>query len=882
MFLFQRSASDRAANRWRRGVARTVAVGLSLTGTAVLSGLAAAPAAQAVAGVTQRIIAQSPNLRSPYGMEFSPDGRLWVLEQGRGTVRIVKNDVLLATPALTLAVEVGGSRGLMSLVFDPAFSTNRFLYLQYSTSRTVAGVKTVFNRVSRFTSTGDLVDPASERMVWEGLPLDDKTMHYGGGMWFGPDGKLYLSLGDRLLGPNAQNMNTQWGKILRLNPDGTIPTDNPFFTTTTGNNRAIYALGLRNPWQSQVRRSTGAAYVSDVGSATWEEVDQAARGANYGWPGFEGPSNGAPGITDPLFWYNHTTGTPTGCAVVGADFYEPTTALWPAAFQGTLIVADLCQGWLKSVDVDHGNVLRDIADGFEQPVDVKVGSAGQIYVLTKQLNGVLGGALFRLDFNPNAPLSITQQPVSQTGALGGTVTFSSAATGGVGPVTYQWQRGGVDVAGATNPTLTLSNLAAADSGATFQVRVSDGVTTLTSAVATLMVTTNQAPVPTILTPTAGQTYRAGAVLSWSGTATDAEDGTVPPARMTWSVDFHHNTHVHDFILPTTGAATGSATIPVDNETDTNVWYRVHLVVTDSQGAQTEVTRDVFPKIVTVTLNSTPTTMRLTLDAQPVTTPLTFQTVQGIRRRLAPVTPQTHAGSSFVFSGWADGAAATRMVAPLMNKTFTANFTAAAPPIVDLVVGDSAVPTAGETTVRSHLADLGFTVRVIDDSQSAAVNLAGVSLVMVTGTVSDAQVNGAFKPTTVPVLIWKPSLYDSLGMVAAAAGSAGRLNGVSTVDVAGPHPAVGDLTGSNVTLVTAPSSIAFGTPGAAADVLATTGPASSPVLFAYQQGDLLVDGGVAAGCRVGFPAWDSALVRYTAPAWQLFGSTVRFATDGCAA
>ena len=112
-------------------------------------------------------------------------------------------------------------------------------------------------------------------------------------------------------------------------------------------------------------------FIGDVGASLWEEVNQGAAGRNYGWPTHEGAGGGA-GFTDPVFAYNHNTGNPSGCAVMGGDFYNPDVAQLPAQFKGTFIFPDHCQGWVKALDFAHGNAIYPILGGLEQPVDLKV------------------------------------------------------------------------------------------------------------------------------------------------------------------------------------------------------------------------------------------------------------------------------------------------------------------------------------------------------------------------------------------------------------------------------------------------------------------------------------------------------------------------------
>ena len=136
-----------------------------------------------------------------------------------------------------------GERGLLGIAFDPNFASNHFVYVYYT-----ATSPTVHNRVSRFIANGDVAVPGSESVILELNPLSDATNHNGGAIHFGLDGKLYIGVGENANGANAQTLSNLLGKMLRINPDGSIPSDNPFFTTASGDNRAIWALGLRNPF----------------------------------------------------------------------------------------------------------------------------------------------------------------------------------------------------------------------------------------------------------------------------------------------------------------------------------------------------------------------------------------------------------------------------------------------------------------------------------------------------------------------------------------------------------------------------------------------------------------------------------------------------------
>ena len=218
-------------------------------------------------------------------MAFAPDGRLFVCEQG-GRLRVIKNGVLLATPFVTVSTDSSGERGLLGIAFDPDFANNQFVYAYYT-----ATTPTLHNRVSRFTANGDVAVPGSETIILDLNNLSSADNHNGGAMHFGIDGKLYIAVGENANPPNAQTLSNLLGKMLRINADGSIPTDNPFFNTASGVNRAIWALGLRNPFTFTVQPGTGRIFINDVGQDTSEEINDGIAGSNYGWPVTEGATS---------------------------------------------------------------------------------------------------------------------------------------------------------------------------------------------------------------------------------------------------------------------------------------------------------------------------------------------------------------------------------------------------------------------------------------------------------------------------------------------------------------------------------------------------------------------------------------------------------------
>ena len=212
------------------------------------------------AGFTETQYGSTLSPGAPTAMAFSPDGRLFVCLQG-GQLRVIKNGALLATPFVSLSVDSNGERGLLGVTFDPNFSSNQFVYVYY----TVPGFP-AHNRVSRFTASGDVAAAGSEAVILDLENLSNATNHNGGAIHFGPDGKLYIGVGENANAPNAQTLGNRLGKILRINADGTIPMDNPFVNTAIGVNRSIWALGLRNPFTFAFQPGTTRMFINDVGA----------------------------------------------------------------------------------------------------------------------------------------------------------------------------------------------------------------------------------------------------------------------------------------------------------------------------------------------------------------------------------------------------------------------------------------------------------------------------------------------------------------------------------------------------------------------------------------------------------------------------------------
>ena len=358
-------------------------------------------------------------------MAFSPDGRIFVCQQA-GAVRVIKNGQLLATPFVSLSVDAGGERGLLGIAFDPAFAANQYIYLYYTAQTTPRR-----NRVSRFTASGDVAVPGSETLLLE-LEALSASNHNGGALEFGPDGALYVAVGDNAVSSNSQTLANRLGKVLRVNADGTVPLDNPFYNQASGANRAIWALGLRNPFTFAFQLGTDRMFINDVGQSTYEEVNDGLAGANYGWPQSEGPTSN-PAHTSPIYWYGHDPDqTPHGCAITGGAFYATAEAGFPPAYDGDYFLSDFCGGFILRRDALTG-VVSTFATGISLPVDLDMSPDGSLYHLARGAGHVGRVRYVRPQLASLTPSSAAPYP------SGSSVTWTATlAPGSAGPVEYQF------------------------------------------------------------------------------------------------------------------------------------------------------------------------------------------------------------------------------------------------------------------------------------------------------------------------------------------------------------------------------------------------------------------------------------------------------------
>jgi putative heme-binding domain-containing protein len=305
--------------------------------------------------------------------EVATDGRIFLCEQ-TGTLRVIKEGKLLPAPFVKLPVDATWERGLIGVTVAPGFPKVPHVFVCY-----VAAKPYPHHVISRLTAAGDVAEPGSEKILLEGddqrkLGGDVPAGHQGGAIHFGKDGKLFIALGDQTAGKPAQSLKSLLGRLLRINPDGSIPDDNPFAAQTTGKYRATWALGLRNPFTFAVQPETGRIFINDVGGIA-EEINEGVAGANYGWPTVEHGPTTDPRFRGPIHHY------PTACIAGGA--FAPRESPWPKVYRGQYFFGDFNHGAIKTLDPARPAVARPFASGLRRPVDLRFGPDGSLYVLLR-------------------------------------------------------------------------------------------------------------------------------------------------------------------------------------------------------------------------------------------------------------------------------------------------------------------------------------------------------------------------------------------------------------------------------------------------------------------------------------------------------------------
>jgi glucose/arabinose dehydrogenase len=623
-----------------------------------------------------------PGITAATTLAFLPDRRMLVGELTE-TIWVVQPGA--SQPDPTPFLQLDGSRliseqGLLDILVDPDFAQNGHYYIFY-TRATSSGNH---NRVSRFTASGNATVPGSEVALWEDPDIAGEGL-LGGSLAFGADGKLYFSTGDNWTPADSQRLDIPRGKILRINKDGTIPTDNPFYDGAGPNRDEIWAYGLRNPFRMSIDPVTGTMYIGDVGSSnSTEELNVGVRGANYGWPACEGPC-GVSGITSPSYSYSDGG---RDASIIGGVVYRGSQ--FPSEYYGSYFFGDYVQHWVRQIRFDgDGDVSQVMSfwpsdgslDNFAtgDPVKFLEGPDGSLYYVDIGFYGT--------EQNPAAIRRIryvlgNQQPIAVASASPTSgeaplpVDFSSAGSSDPegAPLSYSWTFGDGGTSTQANPTHTY----ATPGQYIARLTVSDGTSTAVSSDLTIRVGTP--PTPTILTPATGTLFRAGDVITYSGSATDAEDGQLPASTFSWTIHFHHDSHIHPGGGPFTNTTSGTLPIPTSGHSfEGATSYEIVLTGTDSTGLSASTSVTVFPDKVNLSYDTVPSGLTLTIDGISRQTPFVVDDLKGFQRTITAPN-QSSGGTVYAFASWSDGGSQNHsVVVPNVDQSLIATFQATSGP-----------------------------------------------------------------------------------------------------------------------------------------------------------------------------------------------------------
>ncbi|HYC88414.1 MAG TPA: PQQ-dependent sugar dehydrogenase [Thermoanaerobaculia bacterium] len=732
----------------------------------VLVLLAATPLLAAVpAGFSDTLVA---TIGGPTALAFTPDGRLLVTTQS-GSLRVVQNGTLLATPAITFAsttICTSSERGLLGIAVDPAFAANGYVYL-FRTFRTAAGA--CVNRVSRFTMSGNTINGATELVLVDNMPSPAGN-HNAGDVAFGKDGYLYISIGDGgcdyagggCAGTNdaARDQHVLTGKILRVTSTGGIPPSNPFQgagtarcnvtgSTTAGNKcQETFAWGLRNPFRFAFDPNAAATrfFINDVGQGAWEEIDLGQSGVDYGWNCREGAHtnstsglcNPAPaGMVDPIFEYSHGGNVPGttvgGCGSITGGAFVPN-GVWPGYDNQYLFSDYVCGAIFAMRPSGTGYTASAFATalGSSSAVHLLFGPSGATQALYYTTYAG-GGQVRRIQYNNpagnNAPTAVASANPT-TGAAPLTTTLSAAGSSDPdagNTLTYFWNFGDGSPEVSTTSLTIAHTYAAGVYTATLRARDNNFAF---STPATVRITSgNTAPAVSIASPAAGATFAVGQNFTLTGSATDAEDGTLPASSLSWSVLLHHNTHTHPYLGPATGNNIAlTAPAPEDLFAATNSYLAIHLTATDSAGVSATTTRQLDPRRVTLSFDTVPSGATVRVNGVDFATPADVVSWENWTFPISAF-DQTLFGASYDFTGWSDGGAQTHdITTPAAARRYTASFTPLAGNDFFVVTPCRLVDTRGGTALSDGTRTFTLTgaCNIPITASALAINLTVIS------------------------------------------------------------------------------------------------------------------------------------------------------------
>jgi glucose/arabinose dehydrogenase len=698
-----------------------------------------------------------PDVFDATTIAFLPDGRMLVGELSN-KVLMVQPGASQPDPQPILDLDYAslglqpGEQGLMDIAIDPNFSQNGYFYVYYT--KGFGGQN--HNRLSRFTVSGNVVTANSETVLWQ----DDRVAnaeHHGGSTGFGVDGKIYFTTGDEFSGQApSQQLDNYWGKVLRINTNGSIPLDNPFYDGAGPNRDEIWAYGLRNPYRMSIDPLSGRMYIGDVGgndgNTAIEELNLGIAGANYGWPLGEGET-GIPGTTDPIFSYAHNN---LESAITAGFIYHGSQ--FPSEYQGSFFFGDYANNTIKRLTLDaNGNVTGVVnfwpADGSRDgsvvgdPVKLVEGPDGSLYYVDIGFDTAYQpnpAAIRRIRYSvANQPPVAVAMADMTVGLPPLTVNFSSAGSFDPEgqPLSYLWTFGDGGTSTDANPSHTY--LVAGKYTAMLSVSDLDSSTLSTG----MSIQVGNLPAPTISTPLADTMFRAGDVISYVGTALDFEDGDLPASAFNWTILFHHESHIHPAGV-FSDTTSGTLTIPTTGHDflgETS--YEIVLTVTDSTGLSNSTSVSVYPEKVNLSFDSLPTGLTIIVDGINRQTPFVLDDLISFEHTIAaPI--QSSGGVDYTFWRWSDGGSQTHnIVVPSTDQSYLALFAPTSVQLPGDYNGDDTVNAADYSVWRNTL---GTSTILLNDVTPGSVTVNDYSVWKVnygattlgTGAASDAFVSSS--------------------------------------------------------------------------------------------------------------------------------------------